>query len=116
MPICGVDEPWWQLAHMRLALLPGFLDLVTIIWLASAMPQVRKAAAVAGVTGVIRVAWPQVAVGFYSASSGGQDGDPDCAVSSFLLVPLALLMIADWGASAVICIAVLRRMTREVAG
>ena len=79
---------------MRLALPPGFVDLVPIVWLASAKTQVRKAAAAAGVVGVIRVALPQLLVSYYAAISGGQDGDPACAVSSFLLVPLALLMLA----------------------
>jgi len=42
---------------MRLAMLPGSVDLVPFVWLASANTQVRKAAA-AGVAGVIRVALP----------------------------------------------------------
>ena len=53
--------------------------------------------------GVIRVALPQLAVGYYAARSGGQDGDPACAVPSFLLVPLTLLILAVWAASALIC-------------
>ena len=116
LPSCGVDEPWWQLGHMRLALLPGLVDLIPIVWLASAKTQVRKAAAVAEVAGVIRVALPQLAVRYYGASPGGQDGDPACVVSSFLLIPLALLMLALWAVSALVCAFVLRRVTRAVAG
>ena len=101
---------------MRLALLPGLADLVPIVWLASTKTQVRKAAAAAGVVGVIRVELPQLAVGYYAATIGRQDGDPACAVSSFLLIPLALLMLGVWAASALICVFVLRRMTRVVAG
>ena len=116
MPNCGLDEPWWDLTHIRLALLPGFVDLVPIVWLASAKTQVRKAASIAGVVGVIRVALPQMAVGIYAARFGGQDGDPACAVSSFLLIPLALLMLAVWAVSALVCAFVLRRLTRAIAG
>jgi len=43
---------------MRLAMLPGSVDLVPFVWLASANTQVRKAAAAAGAAGVIRVALP----------------------------------------------------------
>ena len=116
LPNCGLDEPWWDLTHMRLALLPGFVDLVPIVWLASAKTQVRKAASIAGVVGVIRVALPQMAVGIYAARFGGQDGDPACAVFSFLLIPLVLLMLAVWAVSVLICAFALRRLTRAVAG
>ena len=78
------------------------------------MEQWRKAAAVAGVVGVIRVALPRLAVGYYAARSGGQDGDPACAVSSFLLVPLTLLILAAWASSALICAFALRRVVRSV--
>ena len=94
----------------------GFVDLIPIVWLASAKTQVRNAAAVAGVIGVIRVAFPQLAVGFYAPSSGGQNGDPACAVSSFLLVPLALPMLALWAVSALICAFVFRCGARTVDG
>ena len=101
---------------MRLALLPGFVDLVPIVWLASTKTQVRKAAGVAGVVGVIRVTLPQLAVGYYAARSGGQDGDPACAVSSILLVPLTLLILVVWAASALICAFALHRVTKAFAG
>jgi hypothetical protein len=72
---------------MRLALLPGLVDLVPFVWLVSAKAQVRRAAAVAGVIGVVRVVLPQLEVGIYAAGYGGQGGDPSCSVSVFLLVP-----------------------------
>ena len=102
LPNCGLDQPWWQLTHMCLALLPGLADLVPIVWLASTKTQVRKAAFAAGVVGVIRVRLPQLVVGDYAARFGGHGGDPDCAVSSFLLVLLTLLILAVWAASALI--------------
>ena len=87
---------------MRLALLPGLADLVPIVWLASTKTQVRKAAFAAGVVGVIRVPVPQLVVGDYAARFGGHGDDPDCAVSSFPLVLLTLLILAVWAASALI--------------
>ena len=75
---------------------------VPIVWLASTKTQVRKAAFAAGVVGVIRVPLPQLVVGDYAARFGGHGGDPDCAVSSFLLVLLTLLILAVWAASALI--------------
>ena len=115
LPDCGVDEPWWQLGHMRLALLPGLVDLVPFVWLASAKAQGRRAAAVAGVIGVARAALPQLAVGLYAASYFGQGGDPACSVSVFLLASLILLMLGIWAASALLSAFVLRRLARASA-
>ena len=58
---------------MRLALLPCLVDLIPIAWLVSTKTQVRKAAAVAGVIGIIRVALTQLAVSYYAARSGGRE-------------------------------------------
>ncbi len=116
LPDCGVDEPWWQLRHMRLALLPGLVDLGPFVWLVSAKAQVRRAAAVAGVIGVARVALPQLAVGLYAAGYGGQAGDPSCSVSVFLLVSLIPLMLGVWAASTLFCAFVLRQVARAFAG
>jgi hypothetical protein len=115
LPDCGVDEPWWQLGHIRLALLPGLLDLVPLVWLVSARAKVRRAAAVAGVIGVARVALPQLVVGLYAAGYGGEGAGPSCSVSVFLLTPLVLLMLGVWAASALFCGVALRRATRPLA-
>ena len=115
LPNCGIDEPWWQLNHIRLALLPGSMDLVAFVWLASANSQVRKAAATSGVIGIIRVALPLLAVGYYAARSGVQENNPACDVSSFLLIPLALLIIGLWAFTALISAFVLWRVTRATA-
>ena len=114
LPNCGLDQPWWQLTHMCLALLPGLADLVPIVWLASTKTQVRKAAFAAGGVGVIRVRLPQLVVGDYAARFGGHGGDPDCAVSSFQLVLLTLLILAVWAAGSHLAF-LLRRVTRAVA-
>ena len=101
--------------HIRLALLPGSMDLVAFVWLASANSQVRKEAATSGVIGIIRVALPLLAVGYYAARSGVQECNPACAVSSFLLIPLALLIIGLWAFTALISAFVLWRVTRATA-
>jgi hypothetical protein len=88
------------------------VDLVAFVWLATANGRVKKAAAAAGAIGVVRVASPQVAVGFYAARFGGQGGDSACAVSSFLLVPLGMLILAVWAVSALIAAFLLWRVTR----
>ena len=31
LPDCGVDEPGWRLHHLRLALLPGLVDLCPVL-------------------------------------------------------------------------------------
>lgn len=116
LPRCDIDEPWWQLKDMRLALLPGLVDLVAFVWLLSANSQVKKVAASAGAIGVCRVALPQLAVGFYAARFGGQGGDPACAVSSFLLVPLGRLILAVWAVSALVAAFMLWPVTRAATG
>ena len=62
--------------HIRLALLPGSMDLVAFVWLASANSQVRKAAATSRLIGIIRVALPLLAVGYYDARSGVPESNP----------------------------------------
>ena len=83
LPNSGADEPWWELAHMRLVLLPRFVDLVAFAWLVSSYRQVKKATAAAEVIGVVRVALLHLTVRFYAARFGGQAGSPTCAVSVF---------------------------------
>jgi hypothetical protein len=112
LPSCGIDEPWWQLGHLRLALLPGLVDLVAFVWLVSANIQVKKVAATAGVMGVVRVALPQLAVGLYAARLGGQASDPECAISVFLLMPMTALMLAVWVVTALIAAFMFWRVTR----
>ena len=112
LPDCGLDEPWWALRHIQRALLPGLVDLGPFVWLVSAKAQVRRAGAVAGVIGLARVALPQVLVGIYATSSGGQAGDPSCSVSVFLLAWLAPLMLGVWVASTLSGAFALRRITK----
>jgi hypothetical protein len=113
LPSCGIDEPWWELAHIRLALLPGLVDVVAFVWPVSANSGVKKVAAAAGAIGVIRVVAPQLAVGLYAARISGQGSDPACAVSVFLLVPLAVLILA---VSALVAAFMLWRVTRAATG
>ena len=112
LPDCGLDEPWWELRHMRLALLPGLVDLLLFAWLLSGKLKVRLAAVVAGVIGIFRVGFPQVLLSIYVTSSGGQAVDPSCSVSSFLLVWMILAMLGVWAASTLIGATVLHRITR----
>ena len=116
LPNYREDEPRWELAHMRLALLSGFVDLVVFAWLVSSNSQVKKAAAAAGVIGVVKVALPQLAVGFYAARFGGQAGSHACAVSVFLLIPLVLLILAVWIVSAIVATVMFLRVTRATPG
>ena len=116
LPSCGIDEPWWELALIRLALLPGLVDVAAFVWLVSANSQVKKVAAAAGAIGVIRLVAPQLAVGLYAARLGGQGSNPACAVSVFLLVPLAVLILAVWLVSALIAAFMLWRVTRAATG
>ena len=60
--------------------------------------------------GATRFALPQVSIALYSASSGGQLGDPSCSVSIFLLALLIPLMAAAWLVSIVVGAVVLRRV------
>ena len=112
LPDCGLDEPWWELRHIQLALLPGVVNLLPPVWLVSAKSQVRRAGAVAGMIGVARVALPQVLVVIYATSSGRQAGDPTCSVSVFLLVWLVPLMLGVWITSALFGAFALRRIAR----
>ncbi len=110
LPDCGLDEPWWELRHMQLAFLPGLMNFLPFLWLISHRTNVRWAALVAGVMGATRFALPQVSIALYSASSGGQLGDPSCSVSIFLLALLIPLMAAAWLVSIVVGAVVLRRL------
>ena len=65
--------------------------------------------------GIIRVALPLLAVGYYAARFGVQESNPACDVSSFLLIPLALLIIELLAVSAIISAFVLWRVTRATA-
>ena len=41
LPEYGNDLPVWQVGHIRLALLPGLVDLVTFVWRLSAKSRVK---------------------------------------------------------------------------
>jgi hypothetical protein len=88
------------------------VDFVPFVWLVSANSQLKKVAATAGVIGVVRVALPRLAVGFYAARFSGQGSDLECAVSSFLLMPLAALMLVVWAVTALVAAFMLCRVTR----
>ena len=83
IPDCGLDEPWWELPRIQRALLPGLVDLLPFLWLASSGTRVRQAAIIAGLIGAARFAAPQVSVALYAESSGGLASAPACNVSSF---------------------------------
>ena len=98
LPDCGVDEPWWEPGHIRLAFLPGLLNLLPLVWLLSSVRLVRQAAIVAGFMGAAQFALPQAALAAYAAGPGaeGQLGTGFCAISSFMLPWLALAMLILW--------------------
>jgi len=77
IPDCGVDEPWWELRHFELALLPALADFLPFLWLASRAPGVRKAAVIAGALGATRYAVVQAATLIQSTSFGGQLSNED---------------------------------------
>lgn len=113
LPDCGLDEPWWELRHLRLALLPGLVDLLALAWLASRTAAVRRAAVVAGFMGVARFVLPQAGL-LYAASSAGQVLDPACSVSVFFLAAvLAPMMLALWLGSALVIAVMLYRGSRR---
>ncbi|MDO8616970.1 MAG: hypothetical protein Q7T33_14760 [Dehalococcoidia bacterium] len=113
IPECAGDEPWWELRHFEIALLPGLADLLPLLWLASGTPGVRGAAIVAGLMGSARYAIPQAATLIYSTSYG----DGECTISVFFvaaaLVPVMLIL---WLVSALIVAVILLRARRAAGG
>src|SRR3972149_9523366 len=94
IPDCGDDEPWWQLRHFEIALLPALAVLLPFLWLVSGTPGVRGAAIAAGLMGSARYAIPQAATLIESMSSGGQALNSDCTISIFFVVAvLAPIML-----------------------
>jgi hypothetical protein len=114
LPDCGIDEPAWELGHMRLAFLPGVLNLVPILWLLSRAPRVKQAAGVAGIMGGAQFLLPQAAIAYYAAvpGAGGQGVNAACSVSSFLLLWLVTGMIILWLVCVILGVAVLHSMAR----
>lgn len=110
IPDCGEDEPWWELRHFELALLPALADFLPFLWLASRAPGVRGAALVAGLIGSARYTILQGATLIYASSSRGQESNEDCTVSVFFAVlELAPTMLIVWFVSALIAAALVRR-------
>jgi len=113
IPDCGEDEPWWELGHFEIALVPALADLLPFLWLVSGTPAVRRAAIVAGLMGAARYAIPQAATLIYSMSSGGQALNSQCTISSpFVAAVLAPIMLALWLVSALIVAVTLLRAGR----
>src|SRR3989304_6628145 len=85
IPECVEDDPWWELRHFELALLPALLDFLPFLWLVSGTPGVRGAALVAGLMGSARYAIAQAATLIYGTSYGysGQSFNSDCTISTF---------------------------------
>jgi hypothetical protein len=116
IPDCGDDEPWWELRHFEIALLPALADLLPFVWLLSRTPGVRRAAIVAGLMGSARYAIPQAATLIYSMSSGGQALNSECTISSLFVAGLGPLMLTLWLVSALIVAVKLLRARRVPAG
>ena len=112
IPDCGDDEPWWELRHFEIALLPALADLLPFLWLVSAAPAVRRAAIVAGLMGSARYAIPQAATLMYSMWSGGQALNSGCTISSFFVAALVPVMLALWLVAALIVAVILLRARR----
>ena len=114
IPDCGDDEPWWELRHFEIALVPALADLLPFLWLVSGTPGVRGAAIVAGLMGSARYAIPQAATLIYSTSSGGQASNSQCTISSpFVAAVLAPAMLTLWLVSALIVAVILLRARRS---
>lgn len=111
LPDCGFDEPWWELRHFELALLPALLDFLPFLWLVSGTRGVRRAAIVAGLMGSARYAILQAATLIYSTSYGGvgQGLNSDCAISIFIVIWLVPLMLTLWLVSALISAVIVLR-------
>jgi len=113
LPDCGEDEPWWELRHFEIALVPSLADLLPSLWLVSGTPGVRRAAIVAGLMGSARYAIPQAATLIYSTSSGGQALNSQCTISSYFVLVLAPIMLTLWLLSALIVAVILLRARRS---
>ena len=109
IPDCGEDEPWWELRHFEIALVPALADLLPFLWLLSGTPGVRGAAIVAGLMGSARYAIPQAATLIYSMSSGGQTLNSECTISIFFVAGLVPIMLTLWLVSALIVAGILLR-------
>ena len=70
MPQCGGDEPWWEEKHVRLAFLPGILNLAPLAWLFSKSLPARQAGGIAGIMGTVETALA------YGSRSGRLDRRP----------------------------------------
>jgi len=116
IPDCGEDEPWWELRHFEIALVPSLADFLPFLWLVSGKPGVRGAAIVAGLMGSARYAIPQAATLIYSMSSGGQALNSECTMSSlFAAAVLVPVMLTLWLVSALIVAVILLRAGRSPA-
>jgi len=115
IPDCGVDEPWWELRHFEIALLPALADFLPFLWLVSGTPGVRMAAIAAGLMGSVRYAIPQAATLMYSMSYGGQE-NPGCTISVYFAVGvLGPIILALWLVSALIVAVILLRARKRPA-
>ena len=114
LPECGADEAWWEIGHMRLAFLPGILNLFPILWLVSRRPSVKLAGGLAGIMGGAQLLLPQAALAYYAVGpgAGGQGGNAACTVSSYLLLWLAPGMLILWLVCVILGAAILNGMTR----
>ena len=114
LPDCGVDEPGWQAGHIRLAFLPGLLNLLPLVWLFSRTTRVKQVGGIFGLMGAAQFALPQAAFAAYAAGPGaaGQIGNASCTVSSFILIWLAPAMIILW----LVCVIMGGLMLRYKAG
>ena len=116
IPDCGEDEPWWELRHFELALLPALADFLPFLWLVSGAPGVRRAALVAGLIGSARYAILQAVTLNYSMSYGyagqGHTLNSDCTISIFIVVWLVPLMLTLWLVSVLIVAVILSRARR----
>ena len=63
---------------MRLAFLPGAVNLLPILWLLSRTPSVKLAGGLAGIMGGAQFLLPQAALSYYAVGPGadGQAGNP----------------------------------------
>ena len=114
IPQCGNDETWWEAKHVRLAFLPGILNLLPLAWLISGSLLARQAGAIAGIMGAAQFALPQAALAYYAAvpGVGGQIGIPSCTVSVFLLPWLVPGIFILWIGCVIAGYLALRKLSR----
>lgn len=114
IPQFGGGETWREAKHMRLAFLPGVLNIVLLVWFFSGSLPARQAGGLAGIMGAPQFDLPQAALAYYSTVPGAevQVGNAPCTVSVFLLPWLVPSMVILWTSCVIIGTVALRKLSQ----